>query len=80
MVDHRHDTEGRHCPSKGPCACTGACLRNKLRERFIGPFLNRKPPSISHTPTSQGWICPRCGTVNAPFVKECGCKEIKRIF
>lgn len=22
----------------------------------------------------EGWICPRCGKVNAPFVFHCGCK------
>jgi len=23
----------------------------------------------------EGWLCPQCGTVNAPFVTQCGCKE-----
>ena len=23
-----------------------------------------------------GWICPRCGKVNAPWVKSCDCKSI----
>ena len=24
---------------------------------------------------NEGWICPRCGRVNAPFVTYCECKE-----
>jgi len=23
--------------------------------------------------TLYGWICPRCGTVHAPFVRQCDC-------
>lgn len=26
------------------------------------------------TPVHYGWICPRCGKVNAPFVVKCDCK------
>ena len=26
----------------------------------------------------QGWLCPMCGKVHAPFIKECTCKTIKR--
>ena len=22
----------------------------------------------------EGWLCPRCGRINAPFVTYCGCK------
>lgn len=22
----------------------------------------------------EGWVCPRCGKVNAPFIKSCDCK------
>lgn len=25
---------------------------------------------------SEGWICPRCGRVNAPWVEYCGCNKI----
>lgn len=23
----------------------------------------------------EGWICPRCGKVNAPFINQCACKS-----
>lgn len=23
----------------------------------------------------KGWLCPRCGTVNAPFIGQCTCKQ-----
>lgn len=23
----------------------------------------------------EGWICPRCGKVNAPFIEQCTCKS-----
>lgn len=25
----------------------------------------------------EGWICPRCGKVNAPFIPECSCDNRK---
>lgn len=24
----------------------------------------------------EGWICPRCGKINAPFIASCGCKPL----
>lgn len=29
------------------------------------------PPQVEFV--QYGWVCPRCGTVHAPFVRECGC-------
>jgi hypothetical protein len=29
---------------------------------------------INTAPASYGWICPRCGRVNAPWVSQCGCQ------
>jgi len=29
------------------------------------------PPKIEAY--QYGWVCPRCGTVHAPFVRDCGC-------
>lgn len=26
-------------------------------------------------PAPQGWICPRCGAANAPFVAQCPCHQ-----
>ena len=27
------------------------------------------------TPPREGWICPRCGRVNAPWVPYCDCRK-----
>lgn len=27
--------------------------------------------------SNEGWICPRCGTVHAPWVPECSCSKRK---
>lgn len=27
----------------------------------------------------QGWLCPRCGKINAPFVSYCSCNELPTI-
>ena len=36
-------------------------------------------PSVD-TYGQQGWICPRCGRVNAPWVMTCPCKSNAYIF
>ena len=33
--------------------------------------------SINAAPASYGWICPRCGRVNAPWVASCQCMNGK---
>jgi hypothetical protein len=38
-----------------------------------GCFKQRMPPEPPPAPP-QGWICPRCGSVHAPFVHKCTCK------
>lgn len=30
-------------------------------------------------PIAQGWQCPVCGTVNAPWKSTCNCKKRKRL-
>lgn len=30
--------------------------------------------TLPTTPTPRGWECPRCHTVHAPSVKQCGCE------
>ncbi len=27
----------------------------------------------------EGWICPRCGKVNAPFIESCDCKPYEAV-
>ena len=36
------------------------------------------PTITSRQQALQGWQCPVCFKVNAPFIQECTCKTIKR--
>lgn len=31
--------------------------------------------TTTHSAIQQGWECPRCHTINAPFVSKCECKK-----
>ena len=35
---------------------------------------NKSLSVTQYTPAQQGWVCPRCGTVNAPWMPTC-CKN-----
>jgi hypothetical protein len=36
------------------------------------PMIPSAPPNLFQTITySSGWVCPKCGSVYAPFVREC---------
>ena len=64
------------CPAKGAaCYCTGACKRGYL---VPIPIIWERV-EIPSKMLKQGWECPRCGAVNAPWVARCRCsvKESK---
>jgi hypothetical protein len=48
------------------CACDGSCKRDDLPPltwgRFTFPLM-----------AQQGWVCPRCQKVNAPWMPSCSC-------
>ena len=33
------------------------------------------PCPLNHSKAEQGWECPRCGRVNAPWVRQCDCSN-----
>jgi len=43
----------------------------KVKEMDNNPL--QESESIKRTVHGQGWECPRCHTVNAPFKDHCGC-------
>lgn len=51
--------------------CQGTLGQNGCpkHSQAIGPFR-----TAVHIPAQQGWICPICGTVNAPWMPSC-CKK-----
>jgi hypothetical protein len=38
-----------------------------------GMWHNTQGPTDEPPPAKQGWECPRCGKVHAPWVQECDC-------
>lgn len=40
------------------------------------PFVPTRPQVPM--PLQQGWVCPRCKTVNSPSVERCGCKPVNK--
>lgn len=64
------------------CACTGACFvddgtgdfahRKFPPRKFGNPINETNLPNTSPFRThQQGWECPKCGSVYAPFMTEC---------
>jgi hypothetical protein len=48
------------------------CISCKLKDLKIN-FEKFYKEDDNIIPTQYGWICPRCGKVHAPFVRECDC-------
>lgn len=52
------------------CTCGKSALP-KYDPKNDPPYLPMNPPLIPYV--QQGWICPRCGRGNAPWVSQCPC-------
>ncbi len=37
------------------------------------PLIDPLPEYPPYQPSTSGWVCPRCGTVNSPHVLKCDC-------
>lgn len=58
------------CSLAGTKTCIG-CHNNPNYEQVIKYY---SPVYIAPIGPN-GWICPRCGRVNAPSITQCNCKE-----
>lgn len=69
------------CSLAGTMACK-SCQRYIDHFGYTEPFYPYKvyPTPKQNTPSfpvlpQQGWICPKCGKVNAPFMPYCDCQK-----
>ena len=44
-----------------------------VQDDGLCPSCRLKAESIPQVSIANGWICPRCGTVNAPWKDKCDC-------
>lgn len=56
------------CNCAGQCWLYGNCIAQRpvYGDKTFPTYNIPKPPQV-------GWICPRCKTVNAPFMTQCVC-------
>ena len=60
--------------------CTSCTARPIINvPRILGPAPGPFDPPLEYPPYEipnygqSGWICPRCGSVNAPHIQKCDC-------
>ena len=51
------------------CACGAPLMTGDVD----GMCISCRSLGLTIVPTSNGWLCPRCQTVNAPHVLKCDC-------
>lgn len=51
---------------------TGEPIEIKAPAWKIGDKVEINSPTYT-APMAYGWVCPRCGRVNAPWASQCGC-------
>ena len=52
---------------------TGKPIEIKAPEWKIGDKIEINSPITTTAPMAYGWVCPRCGRVNAPWTSQCDC-------